>query len=45
VAAVLSGYLSNVFLGIALVVVVFAILWYLEFSAESLRDGLGICYE
>ena len=33
-----SGYFSNIFLGIALVVVVFAILWYLKLSAESLKD-------
>lgn len=34
-----SGYLSNVFLGIALVAVVFVALLYLKLSAESLKDG------
>jgi len=40
-----SGYLSNIFLGIFLVVVVFIILWYLKLSVESLKNRLGIRYE
>jgi hypothetical protein len=34
-----SGYFSNLFLGIAFVVAVFVVLWYLKLSAQNLKGG------